>query len=66
MHQHEGTAKKSLATEHLQEIEGLVGPEYQIREDIVKITLGSLFLGKISYSLMRLIHGTYRNYSQPA
>ena len=37
---------RSLATEHLREIESLVGPEYQNKEDIIKITLGSIFLGK--------------------
>jgi len=39
----EGTAIKSLASEHLQEIENLAEPERLKREEIVKITLGSMF-----------------------
>jgi hypothetical protein len=44
--QHEGTAIKSLAREHLQEIESLAGSEHHRKEAIVKITLGSIFQGK--------------------
>jgi len=40
---HEGRAIKSLASEHLQEIEYLIGPEHQKKDEIVKITLGSIF-----------------------
>jgi len=39
----EGTASKSLASEHLREIENLASPERQKKEEIVKITLGSIF-----------------------
>ncbi|KAH9976352.1 cytochrome P450 [Lactifluus volemus] len=39
----EGTAIRSLASEHLQEIESLIGPERQKQETVIQETLGSLF-----------------------
>jgi len=38
-----GTAVQSLASEHLQSIEDLLGLERQKQEEIVKVTLGSIF-----------------------
>ena len=42
---------QSLASEHLQELENLVGSKRQRQEDIIKATLGSLYMGKSLYSL---------------
>ncbi|KAI9454933.1 cytochrome P450 [Russula earlei] len=39
----EGTAAQSLASEHLQDVEHLSGPERQRQEKVVKEALGSLF-----------------------
>jgi hypothetical protein len=36
---------RSLASEHFQEIENLVGSERQKKEDIIKMTMGSMFVG---------------------
>ncbi|KAH9971621.1 cytochrome P450 [Russula compacta] len=38
-----GTAVQSLASQYLQEIEDLAGPERQKQEEIIKVTLGSIF-----------------------
>jgi hypothetical protein len=46
MPQHNGTAVDSLASEHLQELESLVGSERQKQEDIVKMTMGSIYHGE--------------------
>jgi hypothetical protein len=35
MPQHDGTAVHSLASEHLQEVEGLVGSEREMQEEVV-------------------------------
>jgi len=51
--QREGTAVRSLATGFLQEIESFTGSERQRKEDIIKIALGSMFLGEASYPWMR-------------
>ena len=40
----------SLAGEHLQELESLVGPERQRQEEIIKGTLGSMYSGEEPYS----------------
>ncbi|KAI0299508.1 cytochrome P450 [Russula brevipes] len=48
-----GTAVQSLASEHLQSIEALLGLERQKQEEIVKVTLGSIFTGKSPYSRTR-------------
>jgi hypothetical protein len=40
---------KSLASENLQEIENLNGSERQKKEDIIKMTLGSIFVGNAHY-----------------
>ena len=42
---------QSLASEHLQELENLVGSKRQRQEDIIKATLGSLYIGELLYSL---------------
>jgi len=41
---HNGTAVHSLASEHLQNLESLVGSERQRQEEVIKSTLGSLYL----------------------
>jgi hypothetical protein len=46
MPQCNGTAVHSLAGEHLQELESLVGLERQKQEDIVKMTIGSIYHGE--------------------
>jgi hypothetical protein len=46
MSQRNGTAVQSLASEHLQELESLVGSERQAQEEIVKTTMGSIYHGK--------------------
>ncbi|KAI0278784.1 cytochrome P450 [Russula aff. rugulosa BPL654] len=43
---HNGTAVRSLASEHLQELEDLVGSPRQEQEEIVVAALGSLYRGK--------------------
>ena len=50
----------SLASEHLQEIENLAGLERRKREEIVKVTLGSLFLGNSCFPWISLVPSTYR------
>jgi hypothetical protein len=40
---------QSLAGEHLQELESLVGSERQKQEDTIKKTLGSMYQGKALY-----------------
>lgn len=50
---------RSLASGLLQEVEVLTGSERQKKEKVVKMTLGSIFTGKASYSWMRHVHGTY-------
>jgi hypothetical protein len=34
-----------LASEHLQELENLVGPEREKQEEIIKVTTGSMYSG---------------------
>jgi hypothetical protein len=46
-------AVHSLASEHLQELENLVGPPRQKQEEIVVAALGSLYRGKALYSSIR-------------
>ncbi|KAH9987409.1 cytochrome P450 [Russula vinacea] len=41
---HNGTAVQSLASEHLQELETFVGSNRQTQEEIIKKTLGSVYL----------------------
>jgi hypothetical protein len=50
MSQRNGTAVRSLASEHLQELDSLVGSERQKQEEIIKITMGSLYAGETLYS----------------
>ena len=57
--QHEGTAVPSLAREHLQEMEDLNDSERQMREGIIKETLGSMFQGELSFALK--VRDTYFN-----
>jgi len=40
---HDGTAKHSLASEHLQELECLVGSERQKQEEVIKGAMGSIY-----------------------
>jgi len=47
---------RSLASEHLQEIENLIGSERQKREEIIKITMGSIFSGDAPNLRIRRIH----------
>ncbi|KAH9976333.1 CyP450 monooxygenase [Lactifluus volemus] len=44
---HHGNAVPSLANSNLHEIENLASPERQMKEEIIKRTLGSMFLGGI-------------------
>ena len=39
-----------MAVEHLQELESLVGSERQKREEIIKVTMGSMYQGEALYS----------------
>jgi hypothetical protein len=48
MPQCDGTAVHSLAGEHLQELEDLVGSERQMQEEVIKVALGSIYQGKAS------------------
>ena len=50
MPQHNGTAVHSLAGEHLQELESLVGSERQKQEELAGMTMGSLYHGEALYS----------------
>jgi hypothetical protein len=50
MSQRNGTAVQSLASEHLQELESLVGLERQNQEEIIKVAMGSMYLGETLYS----------------
>jgi hypothetical protein len=50
MSQRNGTAVQSLASEHLQELDSLVGSERQKQEDIIKVAMGSLYAGETFYS----------------
>ncbi|KAF8498600.1 cytochrome P450 [Russula emetica] len=44
-----GTAVQSLASEHLQELENLVGSEREKQEEIIKVTTGSMYQGEVLY-----------------
>ena len=46
MAQCNGTAVQSLASEHLQGLESLVGSERQRQEEIVKVAMGSVYSGE--------------------
>ena len=46
MTQYNGTAVHSLAGEHLQELEDLIGSERQMQEEVVKVAMGSIYQGK--------------------
>jgi hypothetical protein len=50
MSQRNGTAVQSLASEHLQELDSLVGLERQKQEEIIKVTMGSMYSGESLYS----------------
>jgi hypothetical protein len=50
MSQCNGTAVQSLASEHLQELESLVGSERQKQEEIIKVATGSMYSGGTLYS----------------
>jgi hypothetical protein len=50
MSQNTGTAVPSLAGEHLQELESLVGSERQKQEEVVRVTMGSMYSGVALYS----------------
>ena len=49
MAQNNGTAVNSLAGEHLQELESLVGSERQKREEVIKVAMGSMYQGEALY-----------------
>jgi hypothetical protein len=53
MSQRNGTAVHSLASECLQELECLVGLERQKQEDVVGITMGSIYQGEALYPWIR-------------
>ena len=55
---------RSLASELLQEVEILGGSERQKKEKVVKMTLGTIFTGKASYSWM--MHGLALTYRIPS
>ena len=40
---------QSLASEHLQELENLVGPEREKQEEIIKVATGSMHSGEALY-----------------
>jgi hypothetical protein len=44
--QRNGTAVHSLAGEHLQELESLVGSERQKQEEVIRVTMGSMYEGE--------------------
>ena len=46
MPQRNGTAVRSLASEHLQELESLVGSERQKQEEVVQVAIGSILQGE--------------------
>jgi hypothetical protein len=48
----------SLASEHLQQLENLVGPPRQKQEEVVVAALGSLYRGKV-LCFIDQVHGTY-------
>ena len=48
MSQYNGTAVHSLAGEHLQELEDLVGSERHMQEEVIKVAMGSIYQGKAS------------------
>ena len=48
MPQHNGTAVHSLAGEHLQDLEDLIGSERQMQEEVIKVAMGSIYQGKAS------------------
>jgi hypothetical protein len=48
MPQHDGTAVHSLAGEHLQESEDLIGSERHMQEEVIKVAMGSIYQGKAS------------------
>ena len=50
MPQRNGTAVHSLASEHLQESESLVGFERQKQEEVIGVAMGTLYLGEALYS----------------
>jgi hypothetical protein len=50
MPQRNGTAIHSLAGEHLQESESLVGFERQKQEEVIGVVMGSLYQGEALYS----------------
>jgi hypothetical protein len=60
MPQHNGTAVHSLASEHLQELESLVGSERQKQEEVVGVTMGSMYHGEALFVFVNQVHGTYK------
>jgi hypothetical protein len=64
MSQRNGTAVQSLASEHLQELESLVGSERQKQEGIVKLAMGSMYAGETLYSWVGYMPFTRPLFSQ--
>jgi hypothetical protein len=58
--QHDGIAVHSLASEHLQELEGLVGLEREMQEEVVGVTMGSMYHGEALLSLIKFMGLTRR------
>ena len=53
----------SLASEHLRDLESLVGLERQEQEGVVRVAMGSLYQGEASFPNQE--DGIYRTYFQP-
>ena len=49
MAQNNGTAVHSLASEHLQELESMVGSEHQKQEEVIKVAMGTMYSGEVLY-----------------
>jgi hypothetical protein len=64
MSQRNGTAVQSLASGHLREVESLVGLERQKQEEIIKVTMGTMYAGE-TFILMGWVHGIYKTSFQP-
>ena len=43
----------SLAGEHLQKLESLIGSERQKQEEVIKVAMGSMYSGEVLYLRIR-------------
>ena len=48
MAQNNGTAVHSLASEHLLELESMVGSEHQ-KQEVIKVAMGTMYSGEVLY-----------------